>query len=170
MAGCRMLIRRVNHSHTHTPMVQHQEQFGIHSLAQGHLDMLTGGPRIELITLRSLEKRSTVWATMCHNATTGRSSNYLMFGLHPHLSVNGLLGHEQLLDRKHDQLTFHQRHLHEAHNRARQHAEQKASERLEFEQTKMPGVRLFTGQWGSGQQIHYSCWKGFSANKSMETT
>ena len=41
LAGCHWLIRNINHSHTHTPMAKHQEQFGVQCFAQGHFNMLS---------------------------------------------------------------------------------------------------------------------------------
>ena len=46
-----------NHSHIHTLMVQHQEQFGAQCLAQEQFKVLTVGSGIELQTLQSLDDR-----------------------------------------------------------------------------------------------------------------
>ncbi|XP_073669631.1 uncharacterized protein [Paramisgurnus dabryanus] len=64
------------------------------------------------------------------HATTGYSPYYLLFGVHPHLPVDSLLGHEQPVDRKQDWLVVHQERLTEAHKKAREFAEHKAAERL----------------------------------------
>lgn len=64
------------------------------------------------------------------HATTGYSPYYLLFGVHPHLPVDTLLGHEQPVDRKQDWLVVHQERLKEAHKKAREYAEHKAAERL----------------------------------------
>lgn len=47
LARCHPLIRSITHSHTHTLMGQHQEQFGVVCLALGYFDMLTTGSEIE---------------------------------------------------------------------------------------------------------------------------
>jgi len=67
------------------------------------------------------------------HATTGHSPYYLMFGVHPHLPVDALLGQEQVLDKRHNWLVVHQDRLNEAHSRTRQYVEQKAAEILELE-------------------------------------
>lgn len=64
------------------------------------------------------------------HATTGYSPYYLLFGVHPHLPVDSLLGHEQPVDTKQDWLVVHQERLTEAHKKAREFAEHKGAERL----------------------------------------
>lgn len=51
--ACHLLIWHVNHSHTRTPMAQHQDQFGVHCLAIGHDKMLYAGSGIEQGTFHS---------------------------------------------------------------------------------------------------------------------
>ena len=41
--GYHLLIRSIDYSYIHTLMVQHQDQFGVQCIAQGHFDMLTAG-------------------------------------------------------------------------------------------------------------------------------
>lgn len=54
----------------------------------------------------------------------------MLFGVEPCLPVDALLGQEQAVDKRQDWLVFHQSRLREAHERARECAEQKAAERL----------------------------------------
>ncbi|XP_067458021.1 uncharacterized protein [Thunnus thynnus] len=98
------------------------------------------------------------------HATTGHSPYYLMFGVHPHLPVDALLGQEQGLDKKHDWLVFHQERLKEAHNSARLYAEQKAAERLEREKGKVHCPPVEVGQlvylchWPQGRNKIQDAW------------
>ncbi|KAJ8000206.1 hypothetical protein DPEC_G00202430 [Dallia pectoralis] len=71
------------------------------------------------------------------HATTGYSPYYLLFGVHPHLPVDALLGQEQVLDNTHDWLVVHQERLKEAHTRAKEYTERKAAERVEFQKDKV---------------------------------
>uniref|UniRef100_A0A669EIZ6 Gypsy retrotransposon integrase-like protein 1 n=1 Tax=Oreochromis niloticus TaxID=8128 RepID=A0A669EIZ6_ORENI len=98
------------------------------------------------------------------HATTGHSPYYLMFGVHPHLPVDALLGQEQVLDKKHDWLIVHQQRLNEAHNRARQYTEQKAAERLELDKTRVycPPVEIgqfvYLRHWPQGRNKIQDAW------------
>ncbi|XP_029902664.1 uncharacterized protein LOC115355879 [Myripristis murdjan] len=78
------------------------------------------------------------------HSTTGYSPYYLLFGVHPHLPVNALLGQEQVGDERPDWLAVHQERLREAHERARKCAERKAAERVAQQQEKVycPPVAL----------------------------
>lgn len=68
------------------------------------------------------------------HSTTGYSPYYLLFGVHPHLPIDVLLGHEQENSDKPDWLAVHQERLQDAHARARECAERKAEERLAQQQ------------------------------------
>uniref|UniRef100_A0A3Q2VQB7 Gypsy retrotransposon integrase-like protein 1 n=1 Tax=Haplochromis burtoni TaxID=8153 RepID=A0A3Q2VQB7_HAPBU len=98
------------------------------------------------------------------HATTGHSPYYLMFGVHPHLPVDALLGQEQVLDKRHDWLVVHQKHLNEAHNRARQYTEQKAAERLELDKTRVycppveVGQLVYLRHWPQGRNKIQDAW------------
>lgn len=98
------------------------------------------------------------------HATTGHSPYYLMFGVHPHLPVDALLGQEQVLDKRHSWLVVHQERLNEAHNRARQYAEQKAAERLELEKGKVHcppvevGQLVYLRHWPQGRNKIQDAW------------
>lgn len=78
------------------------------------------------------------------HSTTGYSPYYLLFGVHPHLPVNALLGQEQVRDERPDWLAVHQERLREAHERARKCAERKAAERVAQQREKVycPPVAL----------------------------
>ncbi len=54
----------------------------------------------------------------------------MLFGVEPRLPIDSLLGQEQAVDRGQDWLVIHQSRLREAHERAREYAEQKAAEWL----------------------------------------
>ena len=45
--GLHLLIRNINCSHIHVLMMQHQEQFRVQLLAQGHFNILTAGSGVE---------------------------------------------------------------------------------------------------------------------------
>ncbi|KAM9481251.1 uncharacterized protein Hap1MRO34_008996 isoform 1-T4 [Clarias gariepinus] len=98
------------------------------------------------------------------HATTGHSPYYLMFGVHPHLPVDALLGQEQVLDKKQDWLTVHQERLKEAHHRAKQFAEQKAQERVQQEQGKVycppveVGQLVYLRHWPQGRNKIQDAW------------
>lgn len=98
------------------------------------------------------------------HATTGHSPYYLMFGVHPHLPVDALLGQEQVLDKRHDWLVVHQQRLNEAHNRARQYTEQKAAERLELDKTRVycppveVGQLVYLRHWPQGRNKIQDAW------------
>lgn len=68
------------------------------------------------------------------------------------------------MDKKQDWLVVHQEHLKEAHNRARQYAEQKASERLEREQGKVycapveVGQLVYLSHWPQGRNKIQDAW------------
>ena len=64
LAWWSLLIRSVNHSlyiYTHTLIAQHQEQFGVQCLSQGHLNMFAAGYVIEPGIFRLLDDNSTIW-------------------------------------------------------------------------------------------------------------
>lgn len=71
------------------------------------------------------------------HSTTGYSPHYLLFGVHPHLPVDALLGREEVKDDKLDWLAVHQERLQDAHARAREFAERKAAERVVQQQGKV---------------------------------
>ncbi|XP_038137179.1 uncharacterized protein LOC119780968 [Cyprinodon tularosa] len=71
------------------------------------------------------------------HSTTGYSPYYLLFGVHPHLPVDALLGQEPVKDDKLDWLAVHQERLQDAHARAREYAERKAAERVIQQQGKV---------------------------------
>lgn len=83
---------------------------------------------------------------MTPHATTGYSPHNLLFGVHPRLPVDALLGHETGRDRKDDWLEMHRRRLDEAHARAREYAEQKSAERLELDKPKVYCPPVDAGQ------------------------
>ena len=78
------------------------------------------------------------------HSTTGYSPYYLLFGVHPHLPIDALLGQEQKRGEEPDWLAVHQERLQDAHARARECAERKAAERTaqQQERTYCPPVEL----------------------------
>ena len=61
-----MLIRSINHSHTHKLMAQHPRQFLVQRLAQRHVNMLTSGSAIEPgATARGIEKLNVIKGITC---------------------------------------------------------------------------------------------------------
>lgn len=78
------------------------------------------------------------------HATTGFSPYYLLFGVHPHLPIDALLGCEEVTERRHDWLSVHQERLRYAHEKAREYSEVKALERVTHlnEKTYCPQVRV----------------------------
>lgn len=71
------------------------------------------------------------------HSTTGYSPHYLLFGVHPHLPVDALLGQEQEKGDMPDWLAVHQERLRDAHAKARESAEQRAAERVARQQEKV---------------------------------
>ncbi|XP_041841581.1 uncharacterized protein LOC121640000 [Melanotaenia boesemani] len=71
------------------------------------------------------------------HSTTGYSPHYLLFGVHPHLPIDALLGQEPVKDEKLDWLATHQERLQDAHARAREYSERKAAERVVLQQDKV---------------------------------
>ena len=55
-----LLIRSFNHSHILILMTQHQDQFGVQCLAQGHFDTSPAGSGVQPGTFRSLDDRATI--------------------------------------------------------------------------------------------------------------
>lgn len=80
------------------------------------------------------------------HATTGHSPYYLLFGVHPHLPVDALLGRDQAPNKTHDWLVVHQERLNEAHARAKEYAEKKAAERIELDKHKVYCPPVDVGQ------------------------
>lgn len=80
------------------------------------------------------------------HSTTGYSPHYLLFGVHPHLPIDALLGQEQEKDDKPDWLVVHQERLQEAHARARECAERKAAERVAQQQERVYCPPVDVGQ------------------------
>ncbi|XP_061578722.1 uncharacterized protein LOC133444837 [Cololabis saira] len=80
------------------------------------------------------------------HSTTGYSPYYLLFGVHPHLPIDALLGHEQENSDKPDWLAVHQERLQDAHARARECAERKAEERLAQQQERVYCPDVEVGQ------------------------
>uniref|UniRef100_A0A3B1KCR2 Gypsy retrotransposon integrase-like protein 1 n=1 Tax=Astyanax mexicanus TaxID=7994 RepID=A0A3B1KCR2_ASTMX len=70
------------------------------------------------------------------HATTGYSPYLLLFGIDPHLPIDALLGQTAEVSAKADWLAAHQRRLKEAHARAKEYSEQKAAERIAFQNDK----------------------------------
>ncbi|XP_056609057.1 uncharacterized protein LOC130426352 [Triplophysa dalaica] len=64
------------------------------------------------------------------HSTTGFSPYYLLFGVHPHLPIDALLGCEGVTERRHDWLSVHQERLRYAHEKAREYSEEKALGRV----------------------------------------
>lgn len=64
------------------------------------------------------------------HSTTGYPPYYLLFGVHPHLSVDTLLGREQVKDDEPNWLSVHQERLKDAHASERDYAERKAAEQV----------------------------------------
>lgn len=71
------------------------------------------------------------------HSTTGYSPHYLLFGVHPHLPVDALLGREWEKNDTTDWLAVHQERLKDAHRRAKECAERRAAERLAHHQGKV---------------------------------
>lgn len=98
------------------------------------------------------------------HSTTGHSPYYLLFGTHPYLPIDALLGQEQVLDRKQSWLVVHQERLREAHDRARQFAEKKAAGRRENEQERVycPPVEIgqlvYLRHWPQGRNKIQDVW------------
>lgn len=80
------------------------------------------------------------------HATTGYSPYFLLYGVEPHLPIDALLATDQTRDSKLDWLVVHQERLHDAHERAKRHAERKASERLAFQNQKVYCPTIEIGQ------------------------
>lgn len=71
----------------------------------------------------------------------------MLFGVHPYLPVDALLGHESVRDDGPDWLAVHQERLQEAHSKARELAERKAAERVAQQQEKVYCPPVNVGQW-----------------------
>lgn len=71
------------------------------------------------------------------HSTTGYSPYYLLFGFEPRLPVDALLGRECVSDNGQNWLSVHQERLKQAHTRAREYSEQKAAERISFQNKKV---------------------------------
>lgn len=82
------------------------------------------------------------------HSTAGFSAYYLLFGVHPYLPVDALLGQEQVLHNKQDWLVVHKEHLNEAHARAREYTEQKAAERVEIQRQSVLSTHCDAGPAG----------------------
>lgn len=78
------------------------------------------------------------------HSSTGYSPYYLLFGIHPHLPIDALLGQEPETNNGPDWLIVHQERLREAHTRAKEYAERKAVERAMHQDEKVycPAVEI----------------------------
>lgn len=61
------------------------------------------------------------------------------------MPVDALLGQEQVFDQKHDWLLIHQRRLNDAHARAREYSEQKATQRISLQKDKIYCPKIAVG-------------------------
>lgn len=81
------------------------------------------------------------------HSSTGYSPYYMLFGVHPHLPVDAMLGKEQAKDEGPDWLTAHRERLQDAHERARKFAERKAAERMAHQNAKVHCPPVKIGQY-----------------------
>lgn len=78
------------------------------------------------------------------HSTTGYAPYFLLFGVEPRLPVDALLGREGQSDNRQDWLSVHQERLRQAHKRAKEYSEQKAAERISFQNGRVhcPPVKI----------------------------
>lgn len=96
------------------------------------------------------------------HATTGYSPHYLLFGVHPRLPIDALLGQGHEPDKRTDWLGVHQNRLQEAHAKAREYTEQKSAERLEHNEPKVYCPSVNVGQ------LVYLCYRPQGRNKIQD--
>lgn len=80
------------------------------------------------------------------HSTTGYSPYYLLFGVHPHLPIDALLGPGKVNSDIPDWLAVHQERLQDAHERAKRCAERKAAERVAQQQERVHCPPVDVGQ------------------------